>query len=79
LISFGVQANAVHNLVPHLRTPNPGFNLGFTPAFVISKEGVNPGLNTGFDVLRFGLWFMHQNTIIRCTPVANYTVPKDFV
>jgi hypothetical protein len=39
----------------HLRTPNPGFNPGFTPRICYIKGGVNPGLNLGFDVLRFGL------------------------
>jgi hypothetical protein len=42
---------------PYLRTPNPGFNPGFTPPpHLLYKRGVNPGLNPGFDVLRFGLW-----------------------
>jgi hypothetical protein len=61
------------DLGPHLRTPNPGFNPGFTPHICYIKEGVNlgfnpefttricyikgvnPRLNPGFGVLRFGL------------------------
>jgi hypothetical protein len=42
-------------LGPHLKTPNPGFNLGFTPHIYYIKGGVNPGLNPGFGVLRCGL------------------------
>jgi hypothetical protein len=42
---------------PHLRTSNPGFNPGFTPRICYLKGGVNPGLNLGVGVLRFGLWF----------------------
>jgi hypothetical protein len=44
-------------LGPNLRTPNPGFNPGFTPhIFYIEKRGgVNPGLNTRLGVLRCGL------------------------
>jgi hypothetical protein len=41
---------------PHLRTPKPGFNPGFTPRICYIKGGRgNPGLNTGFGVLRCGL------------------------
>jgi hypothetical protein len=36
---------------PHLRTSNPGF----TPHICYIKDGVNPGLNPGFGVLRYGL------------------------
>jgi hypothetical protein len=36
-------------------TPNPRFNLGFTPSILDIKGGINPRLNPGFGVLRFGL------------------------
>jgi hypothetical protein len=44
----------------HLRMPNPGFNLGFTPRIYNIQEGVSPGLNPGFGVLRFGLCTLLQ-------------------
>jgi hypothetical protein len=43
-------------LGPHLRMANPEFNQGFTPRYLLYKREVNPGLNPGFGVLRFGLW-----------------------
>jgi hypothetical protein len=45
---------------PHLRTPNPGFNPGFTPRIFYIKGGVNPLLNPGFGVLRFGLCILSR-------------------
>jgi hypothetical protein len=43
-------------LGPHLRTPNPVFNRGFTPRICYTKGGgVNPGFNPRYGVLRFGL------------------------
>jgi hypothetical protein len=47
---------------PHLRTLNPGFYPGFTHRICYIKGGVNPGLNPGFGVLRFGLRF--QNILV---------------
>jgi hypothetical protein len=40
--------------LPNLRTPNTGFNTGFTPQFYITNVGMYPGLNPGFGVLRCG-------------------------
>jgi hypothetical protein len=45
-------------LGPHLRTPNPGFNPGFTPRICYIKGGT-PRVNPGFVVLRFGLCTLH--------------------
>jgi hypothetical protein len=47
------------------QTPIPGFNPGFTPAFLIYKGGVNPGLNPGFGVLRCGLCLWSLYLVIR--------------
>jgi hypothetical protein len=52
---FVISFLLVANQGPHLRTPNPGFNPGFTPHICYIKGGANPGFNPVFYVLRCGL------------------------
>jgi hypothetical protein len=54
IYSEGAVCAWVSKLGTHLRTPNPGFNHGVSPPHLLCKRGVNPGLNLGFGVLRFG-------------------------
>jgi hypothetical protein len=51
---------------PHLRMPNPGVH----PRICHIKEGISPGLNPGFGVLRFGLRLTQRNTDVTCTVVS---------
>jgi hypothetical protein len=49
---------------PNLRTSNPGFNRA-SPPFITQMQGINPGLNPGFGVLRCGpRWacYLHCST-----------------
>jgi hypothetical protein len=58
LLSYSDVQNMSSNLLyqsPHLRTPDPRLNPGFTPLY-ITNVGVNHGLNPGFAILRCGTW-----------------------
>jgi hypothetical protein len=50
---------------PHLRTPNPGFNPGFTPPYLLYKRGGKPRVEPG--AWRSEMWAQYYT--------VQYTVP----
>jgi hypothetical protein len=61
---------------PHLRTPNPGFNPRLTLPFILQMQGVNPGLNPDFGVLRCGPRFQSKLKWKLLSPVLESLVAQ---